>query len=172
MACSFGMPNSTALRIQSYRFVAEPAIVPSARRATLFFRNTSCPPSVYCPSGIPQQRSASEMRQILPGKSLKAMRTALGWTCWPSQISSAATASRSLPAPMGPGLRWWMPGMALYRCVRWLAPASKTAEASSYVQSVCAMETVQSLLASFVNSTAPGSSAATSAMRMRPSDTS
>ena len=52
------------------------------------------------------------------------------------------------------------------------APASKTAAACSYVQSVCAMETVQSLLASFVNSTAPGSSAATSAMRMRPSDAS
>ena len=123
--------------------------------------------------GLPEHRRvADKITTILPGKSLKAMRTALGWTCWPSQISSAATASRSLPAAMGPGLRWWMPGIALYRCVRWLAPASKSVEASSYVQSVCSMETVQSLLASFVNSTAPGSSAATSAMRMRPSDTS
>lgn len=90
----------------------------------------------------------------------------------PAEETPAAPEAEPATAPMGPGLRWWMPGMALYRCVRWLAPASKTAEASSYVQSVCAMETVQSLLASFVNSTAPGSSAATSAMRMRPSDTS
>ena len=99
--------------MQSYKLAALPAMVPSESRATPPARNTSCPPSVYCPSGMPQQRSASEMRQTRFGNSLNAMRTALGWTWWPSQISSAVTLSRSDAAPIGPGCRWWMPGMAL-----------------------------------------------------------
>ena len=78
MACSIGMPKEIAFCMHRYRFVAEPAIVPSASRARLFSSHTSCPPRVYCPSGMPQQRSASEIRQMLPGNSLNAMRTALG----------------------------------------------------------------------------------------------
>ena len=34
IACSFGTPISTALRMQSYRFVALPAMVPSASVAS------------------------------------------------------------------------------------------------------------------------------------------
>ncbi len=49
------------------RLAADPAIV---RRRALQRRmgKTSCPPSVLLPSGMPQQRSASEMRQMRPGK--------------------------------------------------------------------------------------------------------
>lgn len=92
--------------MQSYKFVADPAIVPSASLATQFCRNTSCPPRVYWPSGhaTAAQRIGNEAK-FYPGNSLNAMRTALGWMCWPSQISSATTFSRSEPAPMGPGLR-------------------------------------------------------------------
>ena len=68
------------------------AMVPSASLATPLLRYTCWPPSSYSPSGMPQQRRESEIRQTRPGKSLKAMRTELGWTWSPSQMSSAALA--------------------------------------------------------------------------------
>ncbi len=54
------------------------------------------------------------MRQILPGNRRKAMRTG-------ARVYVLAVADElrdhilplSEAAPMGPGLRWWMPGMAL-----------------------------------------------------------
>ena len=63
------------------------------------------------------------MSASLPSKSCIAQRTAEGWMCSPSQMSSTV-APESKAAPMTPGLRWCSPGMPLKRCVAWLAPAS------------------------------------------------
>ena len=107
-------------------------MVPSDRRATPPCRNTGWPPSSYSPSGMPQQRSESEMSTMRAGPNMRnASRTEAGWTCWPSLMSSALTCSFSTAAGMTPGLRWWMPGMALYRCVRCVTPASMAQTASS-----------------------------------------
>lgn len=80
-------------------------MVPSANVAFRPFKKTFWPPRSDSPSGIPQARMESEIRQIRPGKSLKAARTAAGWTWMPSEISSAITFSLSAQAAMGPGSR-------------------------------------------------------------------
>ena len=121
MAVSSGTPKETARRTASPTLMQLPAMVPSSRRATPPERRMGRPPSSYSPSGIPAQRRESEISDRRPAKMAKAMRTAEGWTCRPSQmISVLAPASKA--APMTPGLRWWMGGMALKRCVAWLAP--------------------------------------------------
>ena len=48
-----------------------------------------------------------------------------GFTCTPSQISSAKTLAFSLAATIGPGALCNIGGMALKVCVSSLAPASK-----------------------------------------------
>ena len=57
--------------------------------------------------------------------SLKAILTIAGFTCTPSQISSAKTLAFSLAATIGPGALCNIGGMALKVCVSSLAPASK-----------------------------------------------
>lgn len=55
-AVSSGIPICvTAVRMQSARFVTEPANAPSETRVALFpVTFTSSPPNVYCPSGHPR----------------------------------------------------------------------------------------------------------------------
>ena len=56
----------------------------------------------------------------------KVNRTIAGWMCTPSVISSTVAPSSSA-AMIGPGSRWVMPGIALYRWVMCRAPAAKAA---------------------------------------------
>ena len=65
-----------------------------------------------------------------------ASRSAAGWTCTPSAISSTYASGCSSSAATGPGSRWCSPRMALNRCVPTGAPASSAATARSYVASV------------------------------------
>ena len=104
MASASGTPNEIARRMHSYTFVAEPAIVPSASLATPPERNTCCPPRSYSPSGMPQQRSESEISTIRSAPNMRnARQTHAGCTCSPSLISSAETRASSAAATIGAG---------------------------------------------------------------------
>ena len=65
MASASGISNETAFLMQSYRFVAEPAMVsPSVRVAFPSFIQTACPPREYVPFGIPVAIMESLMRTM------------------------------------------------------------------------------------------------------------
>ena len=82
-------------------------------------------------SGRPQAIMLSAIRHTWSApKVLKVNRTMAGWMCTLSVMSSTS-APCSSAAMMGPGARWVMPGMALYRWVMWVAPASKALTAVS-----------------------------------------
>ena len=70
---------------------------------------------------------------------------------------------------MGPGSRWWMPGIALNTCVTSVAPASKAARATCSSASVCPIATTTPAAAKRrTASSAPGSSGAMVIWLMRP----
>lgn len=88
----------TALRTQSSRLVAEPAIVPSCSVARLPRTVTACPPSEYSPSSRPVAIMLSEISITRFQNILNVARTTAGWICTPSAISSTATSSLSAAA--------------------------------------------------------------------------
>lgn len=92
--------------IQSKRFVAEPAIVPSFKVASRPFFVTGCPPSSYVPSSIPVARMASLINIMRSSPNIrKVFRITDGWICMPSQIISAMACGQSVAAPIIPGFR-------------------------------------------------------------------
>src|SRR5699024_4662098 len=65
IACSLGTPKDTAHLIQSNRFVAEPASVPSCSVALRSFMVTSRSPSLYRPYAMPVAIMESLIRTTL-----------------------------------------------------------------------------------------------------------
>ncbi len=81
--------------------------------------------------------------------------------------------SSSKPATIGPGSRWWMPGIALKMCVTSVAPASKAARARYSSASVCPIATTTPAATNCrTASSAPGSSGAIVTCLMQPSPAS
>ena len=118
-AFSRGIPICfTAVHIHFIRLVLEPAIVPSSRVARFPFTITGCPPSSYMPSSRPAASMVSLMKITRSSPNiLNVFLTIAGWICTLSQISSASQYSSSAAAMIGPGARWLIGFIALYRWV-------------------------------------------------------
>ena len=118
-AVSSGIPICvTAVRMQSARFVTEPANAPSETRVALFpVTFTSSPPNVYCPSGIPVALILSLINIIRSAPIiLNAALIIDGWICTPSQMISDMACSSSNAAPTTPGSLCVKPVIALNKC--------------------------------------------------------
>ena len=121
---------------------------------------TSYSPRRCRPAGMPSAAMASVTRFNRFGPSIRHTRSMIArWVWTPSAMNPTVIRSSASSAPGRPRSRWPREGMALKRCVPYLAPASNPATASSNVAIEWPVLTTTPRATSVrITSSAPGSS--------------